>query len=481
VPHVAFESNIQAFKAPPAPSVRPSDPDGSGTPSPFDSLIDDSLPPPTDSRARASDDTPPASRADSAQTQPVDRPDRSQKTDDPPKSADATQNAPAKDNSAKTEDAKAPKDSKASKDAKGGQDDDKSTTDGTKAAAGDAAPADAGASADAIPAANAVPNPVPAAVAVAVMAAPSATTDSAPASGKDGTIDAAGAQKAQPDLLAALQAEVGGKVDGKIDGKAEIKGGTEATDKTAKKTAGKTTDAAKAKPAAPAMLEAAAKTQSDGEPEKDSTLSAHVGVAADVHRGATPDTQVKSSPDDKTAAPKPAADIATLTMPPAPTQQAQATAAAPATPAAPAQAAPETPVPLNGIGIEIASKVLSGKNQFDIRLDPPELGRIHVRLDVDNKGNVITHMVADRTDTLDMLRRDSAGLERALQDAGLKTSDNGMQFSLRDQSANQQQSNNRGHNTAHIVVNDEQVIARGAVTRDYSRYSSRAGGLDISV
>ncbi len=138
-------------------------------------------------------------------------------------------------------------------------------------------------------------------------------------------------------------------------------------------------------------------------------------------------------------------------------------------------------MPLNGVGIEIASRALSGKNQFDIRLDPPDLGRIHVRLDVDHKGNVITHMVADRTDTLDMLRRDSAGLERALQDAGLKTSDNGMQFSLRDQSANQQQDGGRGENTAHLVMEDDQLAARDLVPRDYGRSGTRAGGLDIRV
>jgi chemotaxis protein MotD len=137
-------------------------------------------------------------------------------------------------------------------------------------------------------------------------------------------------------------------------------------------------------------------------------------------------------------------------------------------------------VPLAGVGIEIASKALAGKNHFDIRLDPPDLGHIHVRLDVDRDGNVISHVVADRSDTLDLLRRDTAGLERALQDAGLKTSDNSLQFSLRDQSANQQQSNN-GPNTAHIVVEDEQVPTIDAAPRDYSRYGARAGGLDIRV
>ena len=91
-------------------------------------------------------------------------------------------------------------------------------------------------------------------------------------------------------------------------------------------------------------------------------------------------------------------------------------------------------------------------------------------------------MVADRTDTLDMLRRDGAGLERALQDAGLKTADNGMQFSLRDQSADQQQSGSDAiANTAQLVVEDEHVGADDASPRDYGRSRALAGGLDIRV
>ncbi len=139
----------------------------------------------------------------------------------------------------------------------------------------------------------------------------------------------------------------------------------------------------------------------------------------------------------------------------------------------------EPAVPIAGVAFEITSKALSGRNQFDIRLDPPDLGRIHVRMDVDRDGNVITHMVADRTDTLDMLRKDTAGLERALQDAGLKTSDNSLQFSLRDQTSQQQR--HEGGDRAHIVMEDEQLVALEPAQRNYARYNTATGGLDIRV
>ena len=168
----------------------------------------------------------------------------------------------------------------------------------------------------------------------------------------------------------------------------------------------------------------------------------------------------------------------------APAQTTQATAQVAAPAAAPPRRLPRpsAPVPLAGVGFEITSKALAGKNHFDIRLDPPDLGRIHVHLDVDRDGNVISHMVADRTDTLDMLRRDTAGLERALQDAGLKTSDNSLQFSLRDQSANQQQAQRqRRQYRAHRGGRRTAYVARASASAITPVIAGQTGGLDIRV
>jgi hypothetical protein len=90
-------------------------------------------------------------------------------------------------------------------------------------------------------------------------------------------------------------------------------------------------------------------------------------------------------------------------------------------------------VPLDGLAVEIAARASHGHNRFEIRLDPPELGRIDVRLDIDRSGQVTSRRVVERTETLDVLRRDAHQLERALQDAGLQTANNGLQFTLRDQ------------------------------------------------
>ena len=69
--------------------------------------------------------------------------------------------------------------------------------------------------------------------------------------------------------------------------------------------------------------------------------------------------------------------------------------------------------------MEIAASAKSGKSRFEIRLDPAELGRIDVRIDVDRHGQVTSHLTVERPETLSMLRQDANQLQRALDDAGL--------------------------------------------------------------
>jgi flagellar hook-length control protein FliK len=98
----------------------------------------------------------------------------------------------------------------------------------------------------------------------------------------------------------------------------------------------------------------------------------------------------------------------------------------------PASGAQAPQLPLNALAVHLAAQAVNGAKRFDIRLDPPELGRVEVRLDVRRDGHVTTHLVVERAETLDLLQRDARALERALHDAGLKTSDDGLTFSLKD-------------------------------------------------
>ena len=94
--------------------------------------------------------------------------------------------------------------------------------------------------------------------------------------------------------------------------------------------------------------------------------------------------------------------------------------------------------------MEIAANVQSGKSSFEIRLDPADLGRIDVRVQIDQNGQVTSHLTVEKPETLSMLRQDAPQLQQALNDAGLKTDSGGLQFSLRDQSSSGQ---NNGDNS----------------------------------
>jgi flagellar hook-length control protein FliK len=110
-------------------------------------------------------------------------------------------------------------------------------------------------------------------------------------------------------------------------------------------------------------------------------------------------------------------------------------AAAPAVPTLPEPARGAVPVvqhvPLAALPVEIGVKSLAGVNRFEIRLDPPELGRVEVRLEIEG-GEVKAQLVVDRVETLALLQRDAKTLERAFEQAGLKPSEGGVDLTLRE-------------------------------------------------
>jgi flagellar hook-length control protein FliK len=93
----------------------------------------------------------------------------------------------------------------------------------------------------------------------------------------------------------------------------------------------------------------------------------------------------------------------------------------------------ETVTTPDKLGLAIAAKSVDGVRHFDIRLDPPELGRVQVHLSMDDNGRAQASLVVDKPQTLELLQRDATSLNRALTDAGLDLSNNGLNFSLREQ------------------------------------------------
>ncbi|WP_324696737.1 flagellar hook-length control protein FliK [Novosphingobium sp. RL4] len=83
------------------------------------------------------------------------------------------------------------------------------------------------------------------------------------------------------------------------------------------------------------------------------------------------------------------------------------------------------------IGVEIARALDKGSDDLLIRLDPRHMGRIDVRLSFDHEGVLRAVMSADSSSALDMLRRESTDLNRALADAGIRADGQSLRFDSR--------------------------------------------------
>ncbi|QEL25739.1 hypothetical protein FQV39_26425 [Bosea sp. F3-2] len=142
--------------------------------------------------------------------------------------------------------------------------------------------------------------------------------------------------------------------------------------------------------------------------------------------------------------------------------------------------------PVHMVPIEIGLRAMSGSKQFDIRLDPDELGRVDVNLSISDKGEVSARLVVDRVETLHLLQRDARTLERAFEQAGLKPSDGGVDISLRDPSDQSAFRQNRQHDEAP----QRPRVPQGAERADEAALSTdpapqrrlvRLGGVDLSI
>jgi flagellar hook-length control protein FliK len=162
-------------------------------------------------------------------------------------------------------------------------------------------------------------------------------------------------------------------------------------------------------------------------------------AAATPAQQASPSTepvQVSAAPTQAhvqaTPQPDPNVSIATVNGGASPTQ----TPAVPAHIAAQIQVAQHTP-DINALAVNIAAKSEDGQKHFDIRLDPAELGRVDVRLTVDDAGKAQAMLTVEKPQTLELLQKDQTHLERALKDAGLDLTQNGLSFSLKGQQQQQ--------------------------------------------
>lgn len=141
--------------------------------------------------------------------------------------------------------------------------------------------------------------------------------------------------------------------------------------------------------------------------------------AGDVAAAAAPPIASADGPAraDATAA---ASALAIGEAEPAPQRAERLSAAGPAIPAAPANAA-QAPVVAAQLALAVLKRGEPGA--VELRLDPPELGKVRLELRFDSADQVSITVHAERPETLDLLRRGADALDRDLRDAGLSLAD----------------------------------------------------------
>lgn len=83
------------------------------------------------------------------------------------------------------------------------------------------------------------------------------------------------------------------------------------------------------------------------------------------------------------------------------------------------------------VAATISKAAAAGEDKaFNIKLDPPELGRVEVKMSIDKHNAVKAHLIIEKPETYLMLQRDAQILERSLQGIGLETGDGGLSFEL---------------------------------------------------
>jgi flagellar hook-length control protein FliK len=84
-------------------------------------------------------------------------------------------------------------------------------------------------------------------------------------------------------------------------------------------------------------------------------------------------------------------------------------------------------------GIQIARQINAGQNEFLLRLNPAEHGHIQIHMRFAEDGALRAVISADSATVLDMLRKDSGDLTRALGDAGVRTDAQSFSFGSQGQ------------------------------------------------
>ena len=141
------------------------------------------------------------------------------------------------------------------------------------------------------------------------------------------------------------------------------------------------------------------------------------------------------------------------------------------------------------VGVQIKKGVAEGLDKISIKLDPGNLGKVEIKLEIGHDGRLQAVIAADKPETLQLLQQDVKNLEQSLRDAGLKTDQQSLSFTLRDQNqANEGRDGNGAGNGRYQNRGGDEYAETGANTdpaqlaaANAQRAAAARGGLDIRI
>lgn len=141
------------------------------------------------------------------------------------------------------------------------------------------------------------------------------------------------------------------------------------------------------------------------------------------------------------------------------------------------------------VGVQIKKGVADGLDKISIKLDPGNLGKVEIKLEIGHDGRLQAVIAADKPETLQLLQQDVKNLEQSLRDSGLKTDQQSLNFTLRDQSqAGEGRDGHGAGNGRQRNRGGEDYVETGAQTdpaqlaaANAQRAAAARGGLDLRI
>lgn len=139
---------------------------------------------------------------------------------------------------------------------------------------------------------------------------------------------------------------------------------------------------------------------------------------------------------------------------------------------------------IDQVTFKIGQAFKNGSNKVTVQLNPGELGKVEVKIDVNPDGRTNIVIAVEKPETLQLLQKDSADLQRSLSQAGVQADSGSLNFSLQsgnDNGSNNSNASDRAAANSRYKSVSEQSEDNSRLVTAYLASNRGAGGIDIRV